>query len=64
MATEEGPRPVLVAEARDRAGTRLFWMQPYWLDGASITWGEPDDGGWRDPEEDELILDAAFARAR
>ena len=64
MAAEDGPRPVLIAEARDRAGTRLFWMQPYWIDADSINWGEPDEGGWRDPGEEELILDAAFSRAR
>jgi hypothetical protein len=64
MATAEGPRPVLIAEARDRAGTRLFWMQPYWLEGNAISWGEPDEGGWRDPREEELILDAAFSRGR
>jgi hypothetical protein len=55
--------PVLVAEARDNAGTRLFWMQPYRADGGRVEWGEPLEGGWRDPGEEEMILDAAF-RAR
>lgn len=64
LATEQGPRPVLIAEARDRAGTRLFWMQPYWVQADSVRWGEPDEGGWRDPGADELILDAAFSRSR
>lgn len=64
MATADGPRPVLIAEARDRAGTRLFWMQPYWIQDGCVTWGEPEDGGWRDPGTEELILDAAFGRAR
>lgn len=60
----DGTRPVLIAEARDRAGTRLFWMQPYSRDGERIVWEEPDEGGWQDPGENELILDAAFARRR
>lgn len=59
-----GGRSVLIAEARDQAGTRLFWMQPYARDGERVVWGEPDEGGWRDPGDDELILDAAFARRR
>ncbi|MDP9348489.1 MAG: hypothetical protein M3P24_05000 [Gemmatimonadota bacterium] len=57
------PGPVLVAEARDAAGTRLFWMQPYRTDGGRVVWEEPLEGGWRDPGEEEMILDAAF-RAR
>lgn len=59
----EGTRSVLIAEARDRAGTRLFWLQPYARNGERVVWGEPEDGGWRDPGDDELILDAAFARS-
>lgn len=55
------PGPVLVAEARDAAGTRLFWMQPYRVSGGRVEWGEPLEGGWRDPGEEEMILDAAFA---
>ena len=64
IATDAGPRPVLIAEARDRSGTRLFWMQPYRVATDSVSWGEPDEGGWRDPGEEELILDAAFSRGR
>ncbi len=55
-----GPGPVLVAEARDGTGTRLFWMQPYRMVGAGCVWEEPLEGGWRDPGEEEMILDAAF----
>lgn len=53
-------RPVLIAEARDRVGTRLFLMQPYHVEERSVRWDEPLAGGWRDPGDDELILDAAF----
>jgi hypothetical protein len=56
--------PVLIAEARDRAGTRLFWMQPYTVKNGRPVWGEPSDGGWRDPGEEEMILDAAFTRGK
>ncbi len=59
-----GEQPVLVAEARDGTGTRLFWMQPYRVAGEHIVWGEPVEDGWRDPGEEEMILDAAFAVAR
>ncbi len=55
-----GAGPVLVAEARDAAGTRLFWMQPYRRDGGKLLWDEPLEAGWRDPGEEEMILDAAF----
>lgn len=58
------PGPVLVAEARDGSGTRLFWMQPYRAGAGGITWEEPLEGGWRDPGEEEMILDAAFRVAR
>ncbi|HEV2148705.1 MAG TPA: hypothetical protein VGR37_14975, partial [Longimicrobiaceae bacterium] len=58
--TGSGPGPVLVAEARDLAGTRLFWMQPYRVDGGTVAWDEPLEAGWRDPGEEEMILDAAF----
>jgi hypothetical protein len=56
-------RPVLIAEARDEAGTRLFFMQPYQVDGQRVQWDEPTEGGWRDPGPEEMILDAAFAGA-
>jgi len=55
-----GPGPVLVAEACDASGTRLFWMQPYRGEGGKLEWDEPLEGGWRDPGAEEMILDAAF----
>lgn len=54
-------RTLLIAEARDRAGTRMYWMQPYRAGGRDVEWDEPLEGGWRDPGEAEMILDAAFA---
>lgn len=54
-------RPVLIAEARDAGGTRRFWRQPFVVSSGRIEWGEPAVGGWRDPEDQELILDLAFA---
>lgn len=62
LSGDEGARPVLIAEARDRVGTRLFLAQPYEIDDGRIRWLEPIEGGWRDPGEDEMILDAAFRR--
>jgi len=62
-ADGEGSRTVLIAEARDRAGTRMYWMQPYSPAGSHVDWGEPLTGGWCDPGEAEMILDAAFSRA-
>ena len=56
------PQPLLIAEARDRDGTRLYLMQPFTVDQGRIEWGEPLNGGWRDPGQEEMILDAAFAR--
>ncbi len=53
-------RPVLIAEARDEAGTRLFWMQPYRIQERRVEWEDPIEGGWQDPGEDEMILDAAY----
>ncbi|HEX5520752.1 MAG TPA: hypothetical protein VFX29_03610, partial [Longimicrobiaceae bacterium] len=56
--------PVLIVEARDRAGTRLFWMQGYTVeDGRVAGWADPHDGGWRDPGAEAMILDAAFTNA-
>ena len=52
---EDGP--VLIAEARCRYGTRLFWMQPYTAGGSHVEWGDPADGGWSDPGDEEMILD-------
>lgn len=53
-------RPVLIAEARDRTGTRMYLVQPYRPDGSRVDWDEPMEGGWRDPGEEEMILDSAF----
>jgi hypothetical protein len=60
---EEGAGTVLIAEARDRWGTRLFYIQPYRTWGERLVWGEPVGGGWRDPGEEEMILDSAFGPA-
>jgi hypothetical protein len=54
------PSPVLMAEARDRWGTRLFLSQPFRFEDGRVIWGGPAGGGWRDPGEEEMILDAAF----
>lgn len=54
------PCPALMAEARDCWGTRLYLSQPFAFDGARVVWGEPAGGGWRDPGDEEMILDAAF----
>ena len=56
----EESRSVLIAEARDRSGTRMYWMQPYRPAGSRVDWEEPLAGGWADPGEAEMILDAAF----
>jgi hypothetical protein len=61
-ADGEGNRSVLIAEARDRTGTRMYWMQPYRPAGTRVDWEEPLAGGWADPGEAEMILDAAFPR--
>lgn len=63
-ADEAGSRSVLIAEARDRNGTRMYWMQPYRPGGTRVDWDEPLAGGWSDPGEAEMILDAAFPRRR
>lgn len=61
LAGDDGaPGPVLIAEARDRRGTRLFWLQHYRVEDGRVTWGEPEGEGWQDPGEEEMILDAAF----
>lgn len=59
---EGGTRPVLIAEARDQAGTRIFWMQPFRVVQQRVEWDEPLEGGWRDPGAEEMILDAAYSR--
>lgn len=55
------PRPVLIAEVRDRLDARFFLVQPFHKDERGVVrWGEPLDGGWRDPGDEEMILDASF----
>jgi hypothetical protein len=61
---ENGDGPVLIAEARCRYGTRLFWMQPFNVAATHVEWGDPVGGGWRDPGDEEMILDAAFTGAK
>ena len=51
---------MLIAEARDRGGTRLFMMQPFRVEKGKVRWQEPLEGGWQDPGGEEMILDAAF----
>jgi hypothetical protein len=58
-----GPQPLLIAEARDRLGTRLFLVQPFDVVEGRIVWQEPLEGGWRDPGDEEMIIDAAFVRS-
>lgn len=60
MADGEDGRALLIAEARDRAGTRMYWMQPFRPGGSRVDWEEPLTGGWCDPGEAEMILDASF----
>ena len=62
LEAEMDGRPVLIAEARCKYGTRLFWMQPFEVLATHVEWGEPLAGGWRDPEDEEMILDASFPR--
>lgn len=57
--TDDGP--VLIAEARCKYGTRMFWMQPFTSSGRGVQWGDPVGDGWRDPGDEEMILDAGFA---
>ena len=42
----------------------MYWMQPYSPTGSRVDWDEPLTGGWCDPGEAEMILDAAFKPAR
>lgn len=61
LADDDGtPGPVLIAEARDQRGTRLFWLQRYRVVDGRVVWSEPTGDGWQDPGEQEMILDAAF----
>lgn len=55
------PQSLLIAEARDNLGTRFFLIQPFLVADSRITWMEPVNGGWQEPGEEEMILDAAFA---
>jgi len=57
---DDQPQSLLIAEARDRRGTRLFMIQPFRVFDGRISWEEPIEGGWRDPGGEEMILDAAF----
>jgi hypothetical protein len=54
------PEAVLIAEARDRVGTRLFLIQPYRAGNGDVFWHPPRTGSWQDPGDEEMILDAAF----
>lgn len=56
-------QPMMIAEARDRGGTRFFMMQPFRVHEGIVHWEEPLGGGWQDPGGEEMILDAAFAGA-
>jgi hypothetical protein len=56
------PQPILIAEARDKFGNRLFLAQPFTVKERRVSWLEPMEGGWRDPGDEEMILDAAFRR--
>ncbi|MEX2569853.1 MAG: hypothetical protein WD737_01010 [Gemmatimonadota bacterium] len=62
VGTSEGdaPQSVLIAEARDRMGTRFFMIQPFEVVRGRLNWLEPLEGGWQDPGDQEMILDAAF----
>lgn len=58
----EGAGSLFVVEARDLAGTRRVWMQPYRVQGAEVRWAEPVASGWAEPDEEEaMVLDEAFA---
>lgn len=61
---ENDAGPLLIAEARCRFGTRFFWMQPCTIGDGHVEWGEPIAGGWQDPGDEEMILDAAFMGGR
>jgi hypothetical protein len=42
----------------------MFWVQPYSLLASHVEWEDPVDGGWRDPGDEEMILDEAFTPSR
>lgn len=54
------PASVLIAEARDAGGCRLFWRQCFRCDAGGTRWEQPQGGDWIDPGEEEMILDRAF----
>ena len=58
-----GPQPLFIVEARDGSGNRLFLAQPFGIVDQRIEWLDPIEGGWRDPGDDEMIIDAAFEDA-
>lgn len=62
VGTDESGRPqsLFVAEARDRNGTRFFLIQPFEISDRKVVWQEPLNGGWQEPGDEEMILDAAF----
>lgn len=61
MQPDGQPQPVLIAEVRDRSGARFFLVQPFVRsDAGKVQWQEPLEGGWREPGDEEMILDAAF----
>lgn len=62
-AEDGSPQPLLIAEARDREGTRMYLMQPFRIEQRRIEWDEPLNGGWLDPGDEEMILDAAFGKS-
>ena len=64
LGTDENgdPQSILIAEARDRFGTRMFMIQPFRVLDGRIQWQDPIEGGWRDPGDEEMIIDAAFGR--
>ena len=59
-AADGSAQPLLIAEARDSSGTRMYLLQPFRIQDGRLTWDEPMNGGWQDPGEEEMILDAAF----
>jgi hypothetical protein len=61
--SDGAPRPILIAEARDAIGTRVFWMQGFRTVDGKVEWEPPMGGGWQDPGDQELILDLAFAES-
>jgi hypothetical protein len=63
MEAEMQGTPVLIAEAHDLNGSRLYWVQPFRRKAGGIQWEEPLGGGWQDPGEQEMILDESYVDA-